>query len=150
MARVCELTGKKPMSGHRVSHAVNRTKRRFLPNLQRVSLLSESLGRSLPLRVSAAALRTVEHRGGLDGFLRKARPQTLSPRLQAFRKQILAASDVPQKAAAARRKTPGKKAQKAKARKDKQASAAKTPPSEKPAETPPAPPESAAQQTQSP
>ena len=155
MARVCELTGKKPMAGHRVSHAVNRSKRRFLPNLQNVSLLSEALGRGLRLRVSAAALRTVEHRGGLDAFLRKARPQTLSLRAQAFRKQLLAADgpDAQAKRAPTRRKPPGKKAQKAKLRKEqKSAAAAKSasPPSAPPPASSERAAEAAAPQTQSP
>ena len=66
MARVCEFTAKGPMSGNNVSHAKNRTKRKFLPNLNDVTLISEALGRSFKFRISAAALRTVDHRGGLD------------------------------------------------------------------------------------
>ena len=69
MARVCEFTAKGPMSGNNVSHAKNRTKRKFLPNLNDVTLISEALGRSFKFRISAAALRTVDHRGGLDSFL---------------------------------------------------------------------------------
>jgi len=68
MARVCELTGKRVMTGNNVSHAHNKTKRRFLPNLKVVTLTSDSLGRSFRLRVSASALRSVDHRGGLDDF----------------------------------------------------------------------------------
>ena len=67
MSRVCELTGKGPMTGNNVSHANNKTKRRFLPNLNDVSLQSETLGQAFKLRISAAALRTVDHRGGLGG-----------------------------------------------------------------------------------
>ncbi len=78
MSRRCELTGKGPMSGNNVSHAKNRTRRRFLPNLNEVSLMSESLGRTFKLRISAAALRTVDHRGGLDAFLAKAPDADLS------------------------------------------------------------------------
>ncbi|MEL6523920.1 MAG: 50S ribosomal protein L28, partial [Pseudomonadota bacterium] len=78
MSRVCELTGKGPMVGNNVSHANNKTKRRFLPNLNDVTLLSESLGRSFKLRISAAALRSVDHRGGLDAFLAKAKEAELS------------------------------------------------------------------------
>ena len=69
MARRCELTGKSPMVGNHVSHANNKTKRRFLPNLTEVSLTSETLGQTRRFRISAAALRTVDHRGGLDAFL---------------------------------------------------------------------------------
>ncbi len=78
MSRRCELTGKGPMVGNNVSHANNKSKRRFLPNLNDVSLMSETLGRTFRLRVSAAALRTVDHRGGLDTFLLRARDGDLS------------------------------------------------------------------------
>ena len=78
MSRRCELTGKGPMTGNNVSHAKNRTRRRFLPNLNHVTLQSETLGRSVKLRISAAALRTVDHRGGLDAFLAKAKDIELS------------------------------------------------------------------------
>jgi large subunit ribosomal protein L28 len=90
MSRRCELTGKGVMTGNRVSHAVNRTRRRFLPNLVNVSLLSEALGRSLKLRVSAAALRTVEHRGGIDAFLLKQSSEDLSERALAYKNEIRA------------------------------------------------------------
>ena len=76
--------------GNRVSHANNKSKHRFLPNLKTVSLLSDALGRSVRLRVSAAALRSVEHRGGFDAFLVKAKEEELSPRAQLLRKDILA------------------------------------------------------------
>ena len=69
MSRRCELTGKGVMTGNNVSHANNKTRRRFLPNLNDVTLMSETLGRGFKLRISAAALRTVDHRGGLDAFL---------------------------------------------------------------------------------
>ena len=90
MARRCELTGKAVLTGHNVSHANNKTKRRFLPNLKRVTLLSDALDRSVRLRISTNALRTVEHRGGLDAFLVKAREDDLSPRAQKLRKDVLA------------------------------------------------------------
>jgi large subunit ribosomal protein L28 len=90
MARRCELTGKAVLTGHNVSHANNKTKRRFLPNLKQVSLMSEALGRTVRLRISVAALRTVEHRGGLDAFMTKARDEELSVRARALRKEILA------------------------------------------------------------
>ena len=91
MSRVCELTGKGPMSGNNVSHANNKTKRRFLPNLNDVTLMSEALGRTVSLRVSSAALRTVDHRGGLDGFMMKAKEADLSPKAAKVRKDILKA-----------------------------------------------------------
>jgi large subunit ribosomal protein L28 len=78
MARRCELTGKDVMSGHKVSHSNRKTKRKFLPNLTNVSLISDALGRTVKLRVAASALRTVEHRGGLDGFLAKSHDEELS------------------------------------------------------------------------
>ena len=73
MSRVCELTGKSVMSRNNVSHAMNKTRRRFLPNLQQVSLPSEILGRALKFRISANALRSVEHNGGIDAFLKIGR-----------------------------------------------------------------------------
>ncbi len=91
MSRVCELTGKGPMTGNNVSHANNKTKRRFLPNLNDVSLVSEALGRSIKLRISASALRTVDHRGGLDKFLAKAKDDELSLKALKLKKEIMKA-----------------------------------------------------------
>ena len=91
MARRCELTGKGVMTGNKVSHALNRTRRRFLPNLLNVSLLSDVLGRTVKLRICANALRTVEHRGGLDAFLLKAVDAELSPIALAMKKEVRAA-----------------------------------------------------------
>jgi len=91
MSRRCELTGKGVMTGNRVSHAVNRTRRRFLPNLLNVSLLSDVLGRSVKLRICANALRTVEHRGGLDAFLVKQADVDLSERALALKQEVRAA-----------------------------------------------------------
>jgi len=88
MARRCELTGKGPMSGNNVSHAKNRTRRRFLPNLQDVTLISDTLGRSVKLRISAAAIRSVDHRGGLDAFLAKAKEDELSDDALKLKKEI--------------------------------------------------------------
>ena len=88
MSRVCELTGKGPMVGNNVSHANNKTKRRFLPNLNDVTLSSDVLGRSFKFRISAAALRTVDHRGGLDGFMAKAKDAELSPNALKIKKEI--------------------------------------------------------------
>ena len=88
MSRVCELTGKGPMTGNNVSHAKNRTRRRFLPNLNDVSLVSETLGRTVKLRISASALRSVDHRGGLDKFLAKAKDTELSAKALKVKKEI--------------------------------------------------------------
>jgi large subunit ribosomal protein L28 len=90
MARRCELTGKGVLTGHNVSHANNKSKRRFLPNLKSVSLMSDALARTVRLRISANALRSVEHRGGIDAFLMKAREEELSPRARLLRKEVLA------------------------------------------------------------
>ncbi len=91
MSRRCELTGKGPMSGNNVSHANNKTKRRFLPNLNDVTLQSETLGRGFKLRISAAALRTVDHRGGLDAFMAKAKDSELSDNALKIKKEIVKA-----------------------------------------------------------
>ena len=88
MSRVCELTGKGPMSGNTVSHANNKSRRRFLPNLNQVTLISDALGRSFSLRISAAALRTVDHRGGLDAFLAKAKDDELSVNAAKIKKEL--------------------------------------------------------------
>ena len=88
MSRKCELTGKKAMSGNNVSHAKNRTKRKFLPNLNNVTLTSEALGRDFQLKVSASALRTVDKVGGLDSFLRKSALDSLSPNAIKIKKDI--------------------------------------------------------------
>ena len=94
MSRRCELTGKGPMSGNNVSHAKNRTRRRFLPNLNDVSLQSEMLGRTFKFKISAAALRSVDHRGGLDAFLAKAKDTELSISAQKVKKDIAKAQAV--------------------------------------------------------
>jgi large subunit ribosomal protein L28 len=88
MSRRCELTGKGAQVGHKVSHSNRKSKRRFLPNLVNVSMISDALGRSVRLRVSANALRTVDHRGGLDAFLRKAKDSELSERALELKRQI--------------------------------------------------------------
>jgi large subunit ribosomal protein L28 len=88
MSRRCELTGKGVMVGNNVSHAKNRTKRRFLPNLNDVTILSEILDRSFKFRISAAALRTVDHRGGLDGFMAKAKDDELSEKALKVKREI--------------------------------------------------------------
>ena len=88
MSRVCELSGKGPMSGNTVSHANNKNRRRFLPNLNQVTLISDVLGKSFSLKISAAALRTVDHRGGLDAFLAKAKDEELSVDALKIKKEI--------------------------------------------------------------
>ena len=93
MSRRCELTGKGVLVGNNVSHANNKTKRRFLPNLNDVTMLSEVLDRSFKFRVSAAALRTVDHRGGLDGFMAKAKDNELSEKALRVKREIQKASE---------------------------------------------------------
>jgi len=88
MSRRCELTGKGAQVGHKVSHSNRKTKRRFLPNLLNVTVMLDSLGRSVKLRVSANALKTIDHRGGLDAFLIKAKDAELSPRVLELKRQI--------------------------------------------------------------
>ena len=89
MSRRCELTGKTVLVGHKVSHSNIKTKRRFLPNLRNVTLISDTLGRRIRLRVSANALKTVDHRGGLDAFLLKAKDDELAPRVLELKRQIV-------------------------------------------------------------
>ena len=84
----CELTGKTRQIGHRVSHSNRKTKRRFLPNLLNVTLMSDSLGRSVRLRISANALKTVDHRGGLDAYLLGAKNDVLAPKMRDLKKAI--------------------------------------------------------------
>jgi large subunit ribosomal protein L28 len=88
MSRRCELTGKGVLTGHNVSHANNKTKRVFRPNLQPVSLASEALGQDVRLRISMNALRSVDRAGGLDAFLMKSKDSTLSIRALRFKRQI--------------------------------------------------------------
>lgn len=88
MSRVCELTGKGRQVGHNVSHANNKTKRVFLPNLQNVTLISDALGRSVRFRVSTHGLRSVEHNGGLDNWLLKTRDDKLSQNARRLKRDI--------------------------------------------------------------
>jgi len=88
MSRRCELTGKAVQSGNKVSHSNRKTRTRFLPNLLHVTLISDALGRAVRLRVAAAALRSVEHRGGLDAFLLKADESKLSAEAAALKREI--------------------------------------------------------------
>jgi len=93
MARRCAVTGKGVQTGNNVSHAHNKTRRRFLPNLQKVSLLSETLGDTVTLRVSMQGLRTIEHRGGLDAFLLSAKTDELSAEAVKIKRRIKKAAE---------------------------------------------------------
>ena len=88
MSRICELTGKGRLVGHNVSHANNKTKRTFLPNLQNVTLISDALGRQVKLRVSTAGLRSVEHVGGLDNWLAKTSDEKLSLKARRLKREV--------------------------------------------------------------
>ena len=88
MSRICELTGRGRQVGHNVSHANNKTKRVFLPNLQNVTLISDTLGTGVKLRVSTHGLRSVEHNGGLDNWLLKTADTKLSLRVQRIKREI--------------------------------------------------------------
>ena len=92
MSKKCELTGKIPLKGHKVSHANNKTKRRFLPNLKKVKFTSKILKRNLRLHVSNAAVRSVDKKGSFDLFLKVVKNKNLSPRLKKIKKTILAKS----------------------------------------------------------
>jgi large subunit ribosomal protein L28 len=99
MSRRCELTGIGPMVGHKVSHSNIKTKRRFLPSLRSIKLQSDALGQTVTLRISNAALRTLDYKGGLDAFLVKAKDEDLSLRAAKLKKQVkakLAAAPAPQ------------------------------------------------------
>jgi large subunit ribosomal protein L28 len=89
MSRRCELTGKGAQTGHKVSHSNRKTKRRFLPNLCNVTLASDALGQSVRLRISANAIKSVDHRGGLDAFLMKAKDDELSDRALDLKRKIV-------------------------------------------------------------
>lgn len=93
MARRCDLSGKGVLTGNNVSHAKNRSRRRFLPNLNNVTLGSESLGRSFSFKIAASTLRTVDHRGGLDAYLLKARDTELSPAALKVKKEVVKAAE---------------------------------------------------------
>ena len=88
MSRRCELTGKTAQVGHKVSHSNRKTKRRFLPNLVNVTMASDALGRTVRLRISTNAMKTVDHRGGLDAFLAKAKDTELSQRALELKREV--------------------------------------------------------------
>ena len=90
MSKKCELTGKSPLKGHKVSHANNKTKRKFFPNLKKVTFKSNILKRNIRLSVSNAALRTVDYKGGLDFYLKSVKSFKLSSKAKKFKNQIIA------------------------------------------------------------
>ena len=90
MSKKCELTGKSPLKGHKVSHANNKTKRKFFPNLKKVTFKSDILKRNISLRVSNAALRTVDYKGGLDFYLKKVKTFKLSQKAKKLKRQLIA------------------------------------------------------------
>ncbi len=89
MTQKCELTGKKPLKGHKVSHANNKTKRRFLPNLKKVKFRSEILNKSLRITVSNSGIRSVDKKGGFDAYIKSAKSIALSSRLKKIKKNLL-------------------------------------------------------------
>ena len=89
MSKKCELTGKSPLKGHTVSHANNKTKRKFFPNLRNVTFKSDVLKRNVRFSVSNSALRTVDYKGGLDFYLKSVRPFKLSPKAKKLKNQII-------------------------------------------------------------
>jgi large subunit ribosomal protein L28 len=101
MSRICELTGKGRQVGHNVSHANNKTKRTFLPNLQNVTLISDVLGEGVRMRVSTHGLRSVEHVGGLDNWLTKTSDDKLSLKARRLKRKIAKATPVPDAGATA-------------------------------------------------
>ncbi len=100
MARRCELTGKGTQFGHNVSHAKNRTNRRFVPNLQKVTLYSDSLYQGVKLRISTRALRSVQHNGGLDSYLLSRHDEQLAPEGLRLKRKIRKSADRSRKASA--------------------------------------------------
>jgi len=89
MSKKCELTGRSSLKGHKVSHANNKTKRKFIPNLKKVTFKSEILRKNIKLKVSNAALKTVDYKGGLDNFLKSVKTYKLSRRVKSLRNQII-------------------------------------------------------------
>ncbi len=89
MTRICELTGKRPLKGHKVSHANNKTKRKFLPGIKKIKFKSELLKKNINFNVSNAALRTVDFKGGIDKFLKNAKAYQLSKKAKKFKNKIL-------------------------------------------------------------
>jgi large subunit ribosomal protein L28 len=100
MAKRCEMTGKGVQTGNNVSHSNRKSRRRFMPNLQQVSLISESLNQTVHLKISAAALRTIDHNGGLDNFLMKTHSAKLTEEARTLKKRIVKARELATKKAA--------------------------------------------------
>ena len=92
MSKICEISGKKPMTGNNVSHAVNKTKRRFYPNLHNVSFFSEVLGKKIKLKVSSRGIKTVEKNGGIDNYIIKAKTSDLTEETKKLKKLIVSKS----------------------------------------------------------
>tara|TARA_B000000460_G_C21338300_1_gene315905 strand:+ start:225 stop:506 length:282 start_codon:yes stop_codon:yes gene_type:complete len=92
MSKKCELTGKKPLKGHKVSHANNKTKRKFLPNLKKVKFKSEILNKNIRITVSNAGVRSVDKKGSFDQFIKDSKKRNLSMRLRKLKKSILSKS----------------------------------------------------------
>ena len=92
MSKKCELTGKNPLKGHNVSHANNKTKRRFLPNLKKVKFKSDILNRTIRLKVSNSGVRSVDKKGSFDEFMKSAKSKYLSSRLKKLKKSLLSKS----------------------------------------------------------
>ena len=90
MSKKCELTGKSPLKGHKVSHANNKTKRKFFPNLKKITFKSEILKRNIKLNVSNSALRTVDYKGGLDSYLKSVKSFNLSQKVKKLKSKIIA------------------------------------------------------------
>ena len=90
MSRKCELTGKSPLKGHKVSHANNKTKRKFLPNLKKVTFVSNILKKNIKLNVTNSALRSVDKKGGIDSFLKDVKFVNLSPKVKKIKKLLIA------------------------------------------------------------
>lgn len=109
MSRRCEITGKGPLVGHNVSHANNKTKRRFLPNLQAASFFSAILKRNISVKATTQGIRTVEHKGGIDSFLLGTAPSKLVPALRKVRKQLVAKAGELPKPVPKKRRTAAKK-----------------------------------------
>ncbi|MFM9889974.1 MAG: 50S ribosomal protein L28 [Rickettsiales bacterium] len=99
MARRCEITGKGVLSGNNVSHSNRKSKRRFLPNMQQVTLMSDSLGQSVKMRITASTLRTIDHNGGLDNFLMTTHSKSLSEEARKLKSRIIKARDAAKPAA---------------------------------------------------
>ena len=94
MSKICELTGKKPAKGHNVSHANNKTKRRFLPGIKKVKFKSDILKKNIKFNVSNSALRTVDYKGGLDFYLKSVKPFRLSAKAKKLKTKIISAAKV--------------------------------------------------------